>query len=104
MVEVFDVYDANAAHIGEIPISQRDRKQLHKGGTITIQYHTPRMLREFLGPRNGQFEITEIDGRLIVNDGEQAKRYILLNADVERAMKQPDKWSDPDAESDSPVR
>ena len=104
MAEIFDIYDPHLAHIGEIPISTRDRMQLHHGGTVTVIYHTPRMLRGMITPINGQFDIIETDNKLIVSDVEQAKRYILLNADVARAMKQPDKWIDPDAESNSPVR
>ena len=104
MADTFDIYDPNLAHIGEIPISTRDRAQLHRGGTITIVYHTPRMLREMVAVRNGQFDVKEINDRLIVTDIEQAKCFIELQADVARAMKQPDKWIDPDAENNSSVR
>ena len=104
MAEVFDIYDMQGAHIGAIPISPRDRAQLHSGSPIIITYHTPRMLHAELGPRNGLFEVSEVDDKLIVNNVEEAKAYILLNADVERLMKQPNKWIDPDAKSDSPVR
>ena len=104
MAEVFDVYDAGRAHIGEIPISPQQRAQLHAGTTITITFHTPRMLAHTLGTRNGTFDVHEIDGRLIVSDPAQAKRYIELQLEVAHAMQQPKKWTDPDAESDSPIR
>ena len=104
MAESFDIYDPHLAHIGEIPISPQQRQQLHRGGTITLSYHTPRMLQGMLGQRNGQFDVIETDNRLIVSDVEQAKRFIELQADIARAMKQPDKWTDPDAKSDLTVR
>ena len=104
MAEVFDVYEANGAHIGEIPISAQQRAVLHAGGRITIDYHTPRMLREMLGARNGSFDVREIDGRLLVSDAEQVKCYIAMQIDIAHAMKQPENWIDPDAESDDPVR
>ena len=102
--EVFDIYEASGAHIGEIPISPQQRTQLHAGGTITIMYHTPRMLQGMLGQNNGTFEVTEVNGQLIVSNADEAKRYIGMQLDIARAMKQPDKWTDPDAESDSPIR
>ena len=102
--DVFWVYEANGAQIGEIPISPQQRAQLHAGGTVTIQYHTPRMLQGMLGQKNGSFEVTEVDGQLIVFNPDEAKRYITMQLDIARAMKQPDKWTDPDAESDSPIR
>ena len=104
MAETFDIYDPHLAHIGEIPISPQQREQLHRGGTITMSYHTPRMLRELIGIRNGQFDVIETDNHLIVTDVEEAKRFIELQTDIARAMKQPDKWVDPDAESNAPVR
>ena len=104
MAETFDIYDPHLAHIGEIPISPQQREQLHRGGTITMSYHTPRMLNVALGSRNGQFDLIETDNRLIATDVEEVKRYIMHNADVARLLKQPEKWIDPDAESDSPVR
>ena len=104
MAESFDIYDPNLAHIGEISISPQQREQLHRGGTVTIAYHTPRMLRELVGVRNGQFDVIETDNHLIVTDVDTAKRFIELQIDIARAMKDPSKWTDPDAESDSPVR
>ena len=104
MAEIFDVYDQDHAQIGAIPISPQQREQLHAGSVITISFHTPRMLNQLLGARNGAFDVREINGRLVVTDSEQAKRYIELQADVGRAMKQPEKWTDPDAESNSSVR
>ena len=105
MADTFDIHDVDRMLIGEIPISPQQREQLHRGLCITIQYHTPRMLREILGPRNGQFEVQEGDDhRLIVNDVEQAKAFIILQLDIARAMKEPDKWIDPDAKSDAPIR
>ena len=50
------------------------------------------------------FEVTEVDGQLIASNPEEAKRYITMQIDIARAMKQPDKWIDPDAESNSSVR
>ena len=67
-------------------------------------YHTPRMLQGMLGQKNGMFEVTEVDGQLIASNPEEAKRYITMQIDIARAMKQPDKWIDPDAESNSSVR
>ena len=102
--EVFWIYEATGAQIGEIPISPQQLKALHAGGTVTIQYHTPRMLQGMLGQKNGAFDVTEIDGQLIVSSAEAVKQYIELQAQIAKAMKQPDKWTDPDAESNSPVR
>ena len=105
MAEMFDIYDATGAQIGAIPISAQQREQLHAGVGISIAYHTPRMLREALGIQNGNFEVREDDrGRLITDHIEQVKRYIILQSDIARAMKQPDKWTDPDAQSDSSIR
>ena len=105
MAEEFDVYDNAGAQIGAIPISLQQREQLHLGATVTIGWHTPRMLQHLLGgASNGAFDVSEIDGRLIVNDPEQVKRYIEMQLNIARAMQQPDKWTDPNAESDSPIR
>ena len=104
MAEQFDVYDASNALIGEIPISAQQRAVLHAGGTISISYHTPRMLREAIPQSNGTFDVFELDGRLFVSDVEQVKRYAAMQLDIARAMKQPEKWTDPDAKSDSPIR
>ena len=104
MAEIFDIYDPNLVHVGEIPISPRQREQLHRGGTITMSYHTPRMLREIIGVHNGQFDVIETDDRLIVSDVEQAKRVIELQTDIARALKQTEKWIDPDAKGNDPVR
>ena len=104
MADMFDVYDIDGAQIGAIPISPQQRKQLHAGATINITYHTPRMLQGVLGQQNGSFELMEIDGKLVVNDPEQAKRYVAMQIDIARVMKQPDKWTDPDAESNNPIR
>ena len=97
MADQFNVYEATGAHIGELPISPQQREQLHAGTTISIRYHTPRMLQGVLGQKNGSFEVMEVNGRLVVNDPDQAKRYIAMQIDIAHAMKQPDKWSDPDA-------
>ena len=104
MAEVFDVYEPGGAQIGGIPISPQSLKQVHAGGTVTIAFHTPRMLRGVLGQKNGSFEVMEVNGKLVVNDPDQAKQYIAMQLDIARMMKQPEKWTDPDAESDSSVR
>ena len=105
LAELFDVYEANGAHIGAIPISPQQRAQLHRGATISMVYHTPRMLQQTLGSRNGVFEVSEADNkRLVVSDVEQVKRFILLQADIARAMADPSKWTDPDAKSNDAVR
>ena len=104
MADIWTVYDPSGAEIGDIPISPQQFKQLQNDATITIMWHTPRMLAQALGSHNGTFEVHRIGSRLTVNDPEQARRYIELQLDIARAMKQPDKWTDPDAESDSPIR
>ena len=104
MAETFDVYEPAGALIGAIPVSPRDRSVLHNGGTVTISFHTPRMLQQALGSHNGAFEVMETDGKLFTNNPEQVKQYIMLQTDIARAMKDRSKWSDPDAESDPPIR
>ena len=104
MADVFHIHEANGAQIGEIPISPQQLAQLHAGGTITISYHTPRMLQQVLGQRNGSFEVVEVDRQLVVSNPDEAKRYIAMQLDIARAMKEPEIWTDPDAESDNPVR
>jgi hypothetical protein len=104
MADVFDVYEANGTHIGELPISPEDLNLLHDGATITINFHTPRMLRQVLEIMNGSFELIEVDGKIITAQPEIVKRYITMQTDIARAMKEPNKWTDPDAESDAPIR
>ena len=103
MAEVFDVYD-NEALIGAIPISPQQRAQLQTGASITITYHTPRMLRQTIAARNGMFDVVVANNRLIVSNPEAVKQYIEMQLDIARAMKQPDKWTDPDAEGNNPIR
>jgi hypothetical protein len=104
MADQFDVYAADGALIGEIPISPQDLNLLHSGATIAINFHTPRMLRAVLEIMNGSFELIEIGGKIITAQPETAKRYIVMQADIARAMREPDKWIDPDAEGNPPVR
>jgi hypothetical protein len=104
MADVFDVYEANGAHIGALPISPQDLSVLHNGGTLTITFHTPRMLRQVLDIMNGSFQLIEVEGKIITAQPETVKRYIDMQADIARAMKQPEKWTDPDAESNAPIR
>jgi hypothetical protein len=104
MAETFDVYEPNGAQIGAVPISPRDLSVLHNGGTITVTFHTPRMLRQVLDIMNGSFDLIEVDGKIVTTQPETVKRYIEMQADIAKAMKDKNKWSDPDAESDAPVR
>jgi len=104
MAETFDVYEPTGALIGGIPISPQQRAQLHAGQTITIAFHTPRMLREAMPVASGSFEVTELEGKLIALNGEDVKRYIDMQAEIAKAMQDPSKWTDPDAKSDDPVR
>ena len=104
MAELFDVYEANGAQIGAVPISPRDLAVLHDGGTITVTFHTPRMLRQVLDIMNGSFDLIEVDGKIVTTQPETVKRYIEMQADIAKAMKDKSKWTDPDAESDPSVR
>jgi hypothetical protein len=104
MAETFDVFEPTGALIGAIPISPQQRAQLHAGQTIIISFHTPRMLREAMPVASGQFEVTELEGKLIALNGDQVKRYIEMQGDIAKAMQDPRKWTDPDAKSDDPVR
>jgi hypothetical protein len=97
MADQFDVYEASGAYIGAIPISPRDLSVLHNGGTITVTFHTPRMLRQVLDIMNGSFDLVEVDGKVISTHPELVKRYIEMQGNIARAMKQPEKWIDPDA-------
>jgi hypothetical protein len=104
MADVFDVYEAaTSALIGAIPISPQDLGLLHNGATITINFHTPRMLRAAFDIRNGAFTVIEIDGKLFVSDAEAVKLYITLLSDIANARKDPSKWIS-DAEGNPPVR
>jgi hypothetical protein len=104
MADQFDVYEAGGAQIGAVPISPQDLAVLHNGGTITITFHTPRMLRAVLEIMNGSFELIEVDGKIITAQPETAKRYIAMQTDIAKMMKQPETWTDPDAEGNPPVR
>jgi hypothetical protein len=101
---VFDVYDgASSALIGAIPISPQDLTLLHNGSVVTVNYHTPRMLRAAFDLRNGAFTVIEIDGKLFVSDAEAVKLYIELLANIAKARKDPSKWIS-DAEGNPPIR
>jgi len=87
MAELFDVYEATGALIGAVPISPLELDKLHNGQTITIMFHTPRMLRDKLGERNGVFEVLELDGKLFVTNPDDVKRYIELQKAIEENAK-----------------
>jgi len=95
MAELFDVHEATGALIGGIPISPQDLATLHRGETVTIQFHTPKMLREELGAHNGVFEIMELDGKLLVTNPDAVKEYIELQEAIGKLK---------NAQSDRPVR
>jgi hypothetical protein len=104
MAELFDVFEPTGALIGAIPLSAHMLRQLHGGQTVTIMFHTPRMLRDLMRPAAGSFEVTELKGKLVATNGEAVKQYIAMQAEIATSMKQAEKWSDPDAESNDPVR
>jgi len=85
MVErlTFDVFDGDGNMIGAVPISPMQYDHLKKGAEIEIRFHTPRMLREILAVRNGVFKVKETGGLFVVDDAEQAKEYLKLQAEID---------------------
>jgi hypothetical protein len=80
-----EIFDGNGESLGHITLSDNQMKTLATGGLIAVRYHTPQLLRAALGDRNGLFELKLIDGKIVAQAPEEAKRYIALLDDMEKA-------------------
>ena len=84
MEEIFDV-DGNS--LGKIPLSARQMDLLAVGENITVQYHTPQLLRHLVGERSGSFELGKnAAGQIVVvpDDVVALQRFVKLFTDIKR--------------------
>jgi hypothetical protein len=76
-----DVYAADKV-IADIPLSMKQMAMLEAGEAITVIFHTPQMLRDLLGPRNGAFTLVKDNDRITTAEPDSVKQF----ADLQRAI------------------
>jgi hypothetical protein len=80
-----ELYDKENRCIGELPISPQQHEKLCAGETITVSFHTPRMLIAKIGACNGTLELSMVDGHLTTLHADQLERYRKLQAAIKEA-------------------
>jgi hypothetical protein len=73
-----DIFNQAGEKIADIPLSEKQTKQLEAGLSITIQYHTPQLLRNLLGSDSGSFEVHKDGTRIVAADPETAKKCAAM--------------------------
>ena len=77
-----EIYDSNGKLIGMIALSERNLELLNRGIEITIQYHTPQLMRAALGDTAGSFALAMQGGQIRVIDPTQLKTYCDLQTKI----------------------
>lgn len=87
-----DVFDDQGNVIASLPISHKMLAILETGANVTLIYHTPRMLREFLGDRNGSVELRgKPSARVLALDPRAVKAMAALQDAIAKAkQREPD--------------
>jgi hypothetical protein len=83
-----EIFDADGNSIGKIPLSARQLDLLAVGENITVQFHTPQLLRHLVGEHSGFFLLGKnAAGHIVVPPDQVAelKRFIKLFTDIKRA-------------------
>jgi len=80
-----DIYDRNGNLIASLPLSDQQAALLDKEGTLTVQYHTPQLLRHLLGDRNGTFDLHKDGGRIVAQASGSVRALAALLADAKKA-------------------
>jgi hypothetical protein len=87
-----DVFDDDGNMIASLPISHKMLAILETGANVTLIYHTPRMLREFLGDKNGSVELSgKPSARVLARNPRAVKAMAELQAAIIKAKeREPD--------------
>jgi hypothetical protein len=78
-------YSMDGERLGDVPLSDNEIARLAAGETITVQWHTPRMLQDQLGTQSGSFSVERRGDRFVTSDAGSVKAYADLQARIAAA-------------------
>jgi len=79
-----DVYHVDGHLMHAIPISPKELDLLKQGVTITVTFHTPRMLHGVLGRQHGAFQLSMDGEKIISSTVEDFQRYVMMRRNIEK--------------------
>ncbi len=80
------IYDRNGEPLAIVPVSERMLDILDTGEEMTIIYHTPQLLRDRLGNRNGNFVLYKVGDQIRVTNPVPFMEFVQIQAGVEAAQ------------------
>jgi hypothetical protein len=74
-----DIYNKNGELVAsDIPISEKQQQLLNLGIAITMDFHTPQLMRHKLGNQTGTFQLSKENEKIVTPNAEVVKSYAIL--------------------------
>lgn len=84
---MFDIYQEDGARLGAMALSEKSQDLLDEGEWVTVLYHTPQLLRDQLGGRNGSFAIRKEGERIVTDNPGGVTEYLELQSAIAAATR-----------------
>ena len=82
---MFAIYH-NGVQLGTISLSEKTLALLDEGENVTVLYHTPQLLRDQLGQRNGAFALYKEGDHIMTDSPERLSEYLQLQSAIAAAQ------------------
>lgn len=83
---LFDIYHEDGSKLGAMALSEKSQGLLDEGESVTVLYHTPRMLQDQLGNKNGAFGLRKDGDRIVTDSPAQVGEFLALQTAIAAAQ------------------